>query len=87
LAGTVISDAMGPGVIQPSTGAWYDPLDPADVNAMCVHGKPNALTCDAGTLKLAQGCGGQNALVEVQRWVGTLPPNKAYDPPLMEPCG
>jgi len=29
LAGAVLSDALRPGVVQLSTGAWYDPEDPA----------------------------------------------------------
>jgi biotin/methionine sulfoxide reductase len=81
LAGAVVSDAVRPRVVQLSTGAWYDPLDPADPDAMCVHGNPNVLTFDRGTSKLAQGCSGQHALVEVARWMGPLPPIRAYDPP------
>ena len=68
-----VTDAVRPGVVQLSTGAWYDPLDPADPDAMCVHGNPNVLTFDRGTSKLAQGCSGQHALVEVERWTGPLP--------------
>ncbi|MFN8558273.1 MAG: molybdopterin dinucleotide binding domain-containing protein, partial [Dehalococcoidia bacterium] len=87
LAGATLSDDVRPGVVQLSTGAWYDPLDPADPDAMCVHGNPNVLTLDRGTSKLAQGCAGQHALVEVERWEGPLPPIRAYDPPpLRHPC-
>jgi biotin/methionine sulfoxide reductase len=81
LAGAVISDLVRPGVVQLSTGAWYDPIDPADPGSMCVHGNPNVLTLDKGTSKLAQGCSGQHALIEVERWDGELPPIRAYDPP------
>jgi len=42
------------------------------------------LTFDRGTSKLAQGCSGQHALVEVERWRGPLPPVRAYDPPATE---
>ena len=84
LAGAVVSDTVRPRVVQLSTGAWYDPLDPADPDAMCVHGNPNVLTFDRGTSKLAQACSGQHALVEVERWTGPLPPIRAYDPPPME---
>jgi biotin/methionine sulfoxide reductase len=84
LAGAVVTDAVRPRVVQLATGAWYDPLDPADPDAMCVHGNPNVLTFDRGTSKLAQGCSGQHALVEVERWAGPLPPIRAYDPPPME---
>jgi biotin/methionine sulfoxide reductase len=84
LAGAVVSDAVRPGVVQLSTGAWYDPLDPADPDAMCVHGNPNVLTFDRGTSSLAQGCSGQHALVQVERWTGPLPPIRAYAPPPTE---
>jgi biotin/methionine sulfoxide reductase len=63
LAGTVLSEALRPGVIQLSTGAWYDPADPAAETPFCVHGNPNVLTRDAGTSRLAQGCTGQLTLV------------------------
>jgi len=87
LAGAVLTDTVRPRVVQLSTGAWYDPLDPADPVAMCVHGNPNVLTFDRGTSKLAQGCSGQHALVEVERWTGPLPPIRAYDPPALDRRG
>ncbi len=81
LAGAVVSDAVRARVVQLSTGAWYDPLDPADPDSMCVHGNPNVLTFDRGTSKLAQACSGQHCLVQVERWTAPLPPIRAYDPP------
>jgi biotin/methionine sulfoxide reductase len=81
LAAAVLSDALSPGVVQLSTGAWYDPEDPAAAKPLCVHGNPNVLTRDAGTSRLAQGCTGQLTLVEIERWDGPLPPVKAFDPP------
>jgi biotin/methionine sulfoxide reductase len=84
LAGAVVTDTVRPRVVQLSTGAWYDPLDPSDPDSMCVHGNPNVLTFDRGTSKLAQGCSGQHALVQVERWTGPLPPIRAYDPPPIE---
>ena len=82
LAGAVLSEALRPGVVQLSTGAWYDPEDPAADNPICVHGNPNVLTRDAGTSKLAQGCAGQLTVIEIERFDGPLPPVKAFDPPL-----
>jgi biotin/methionine sulfoxide reductase len=82
LAGAVLTDGILEGVVQLSTGAWYDPIDPADPDAMCVHGNPNVLTTDIGTSRLAQGCSGQLAWVEVERWVGETPPIRAFDPPV-----
>ena len=81
LAGAVLSDALRPGIVQLSTGAWYDPDDPAAEEPLCVHGNPNVLTRDAGTSRLAQGCTGQLTLIEIERFTGPVPPIKAFDPP------
>jgi len=81
LAGVVIDDALRPRVVQLSTGAWYDPLNPADPNPLCVHGNPNVLTADIGTSRLGQGCAGQHALVDIEAWTGDPPPIRAFDPP------
>jgi biotin/methionine sulfoxide reductase len=81
LAGAVLSEALRPGVIQLSTGAWYDPDDPDTEKPLCVHGNPNALTRDIGTSRLAQGCTGQLSLVEIERFDSPPPPVKAFDPP------
>ncbi|MFL5267184.1 MAG: molybdopterin-dependent oxidoreductase [Stellaceae bacterium] len=81
LAGAVLSDALRPGVVQLSTGAWYDPEDPGAEKPLCVHGNPNAVTRDTGTSSLAQGCTGQLSRVEVERFDGPLPPIRAFDPP------
>ena len=81
LAGAVLSEALRPGVVQLSTGAWYDPEDPGAEQPICVHGNPNVLTRDIGTSKLAQGCTGQLSLVEIERFDGPLPPVRAFDPP------
>lgn len=80
LAGVVISDALRPGVVQLSTGAWFDPSAP-DI-ATCVHGNPNALTSDIATSRLSQGCTGQHVRVEVERFEGEPPPVTAYAPPV-----
>ena len=63
------------------TGAWYDPLDAAAENPMCVHGNPNVLTRDIGTSSLAQGCTGQLTVVQIERYDGPLTPIKAHEPP------
>jgi biotin/methionine sulfoxide reductase len=81
LAGAVLDDALQPGVAQLSTGAWYDPADPAQDAPLCVHGNVNVLTPDVGTSRLAQGCSGQHALVDVERFEGPLPPIRAYEAP------
>lgn len=81
LAGLVVDDRLRERVVQLSTGAWYDPLDPSDPRSMCVHGNPNVLTADRGTSSLAQGSTGQHVLVDVEKWTGQLPPIRAHDQP------
>ncbi|MGO4445844.1 molybdopterin-dependent oxidoreductase [Mycobacterium sp. 2YAF39] len=83
LAGVVIDDRLRPRVVQLSTGAWFDPQDPSDPDAMCVHGNPNVLTDDVGTSALARGCTGAHVLVEVEKFDGVPPPVKAHDPPVI----
>ena len=79
LAGLVVSDALRPGVVQLSTGAWYDP---SGTDVTCVHGNPNALTEDVGTSSLSQGCTGQLVRVRVEPYEGAPPRVRAFDPPL-----
>jgi biotin/methionine sulfoxide reductase len=76
LAGLLVSDAVRPGVVQLSTGAWFDP----DEAGMCRHGNPNVLTQDLGTSSLAQGCTGQLAMVEVEAHAAA-PPVQAFEMP------
>lgn len=79
LAGAVVSEDVRPGVVQLSTGAWFDPS--SEELATCVHGNPNVLTTDLGTSRLAQGCAGQHALVELEPVSGPVPPVRAFEPP------
>src|ERR1700755_1012340 len=83
LAGVVVDDRLRPDVVQLSRGAWFDPADPADPDAMCVHGNPNVLTDDVGTSSLARGCTGAHDLVEVEKFPGPLPPVRAHQPPVI----
>jgi biotin/methionine sulfoxide reductase len=81
LAGAVVTDAVRPGVVQLSTGAWYDPEQPATPGSLCRHGNPNVLTRDVGTSSLAQGPTAQTCLVEIEPWRGAPPPVGAFDLP------
>jgi biotin/methionine sulfoxide reductase len=83
LAGAVVSDSVRAGVVQLATGAWYDPLELGDGTTLCVHGNPNAVTEDRPTSHLSQGCAGQQAKVQVELFVGPLPPIRAHEPPAM----
>jgi biotin/methionine sulfoxide reductase len=82
LAGAVLSEELSPGVVQLSTGAWYDPDDRESEQPLCVHGNPNVLTKDIGTSSLTQGCTGQLTLVDVERYEGVVPPVRAFVPPI-----
>ncbi len=83
LAGVVLDDAVRPDVVQLSTGAWYDPVEPGDPDSLCAHGNPNVLTEDVGTSTLARGCTGAHVLVQVEKYVGVLPPVRAHEPPVI----
>jgi biotin/methionine sulfoxide reductase len=83
LAGAVLTDEIRPGVVQLATGAWYDPLEPGVVGTLDKHGNANVLTRDHGTSQLAQGSSAQTALVEVERYLGEIPPITAFDPPIL----
>ena len=77
-AGVIITDAVRPGVVRLSCGAWYDPASDAD-DAPCAHGNANVLTRDHGTSRLSQGPSSATALVEVER-SAEPPPVRAFTP-------
>ncbi len=77
LGSIVIDAAMRSGVVQMSTGAWYDP----DETGMCKHGNPNVLTRDKGTSKLGQGPSAHSCLIEVELFKDAPPPLTAHEPP------
>ena len=81
LAGVIVTEDVMSGVVQLSTGAWYDPLVPGKIGSLDVHGNPNVLTIDKGTSKLAQGPSAMSALVEVELFEDQLPPIKIFTPP------
>lgn len=85
LAGVVLSTDVMPGVVQLATGAWYDPDEPGNPDAMCKHGNPNVLTRDVGTSTLGQGPTAHSTLVEVTRFDAPLPPITSFDPPTLLP--
>ena len=81
LAGAVVTENVRPGVVCLATGAWFDPLDPAEIGSLDKHGNPNVVTLDKGTSKLGQCCSAQSALVEIERHDGEVPPITAHDQP------
>jgi biotin/methionine sulfoxide reductase len=82
LAGAVLDDALRPGVVQLPTGAWFDPVDDHPTGPLCAHGNPNVLTADIPSSRLSQGCAGQHAAVDVERFPGPAPRVRALHPPL-----
>ena len=77
----MVTPEVRPGVVQLSTGAWYDPVDASTVNSLDKHGNPNVLTLDKGTSRLGQGPIAQSALVEIEKYDAPLPPVTAFKPP------
>ena len=67
LAGAIVNEKVRPGVVQISTGAWYDPENPLELNSLCKHGNPNVLTPDKGTSKLGQGPIAHSCLIEIKK--------------------
>ncbi|VTU35374.1 Dimethyl sulfoxide/trimethylamine N-oxide reductase precursor [Variovorax sp. PBL-H6] len=80
LGGLVVADDLRPGVVQISTGAWYDPAEGGEPGTLEKHGNPNVVTLDGGTSQLAQSTVVQTALVQVEK-CGSPPPVTAFEPP------
>lgn len=83
LAAIRVSDALAPGIVQLSTGAWYDP-DPADPT-FCRHGNPNVLTPDVPTSTLTQSCAAAHLPVQLTPHLAPLPPLTVLLPPPFAP--
>ena len=86
LAGAVVTLAIRRGVVRLPTGAWFDPVPGVGPESLCAHGNPNVLTADLPSSRLSQGCAGQHALVEVERWTGSPPPVTVGSPPPLLPA-
>lgn len=80
LAGVHLSEQILPGVVQMSTGAWYDPLDPAEKGSLDKHGNPNVLTEDRGSSRLGRAVAQQSCWVEIEPWREALPPGDRFRP-------
>lgn len=86
LVGIRIDAGVRAGVVQLSTGAWFDPScagageQPVDDT----HGNPNVLTQDRGTSRLSQGPSAHSALIEVEPYRCPLPPVRSLQPPVLE---
>jgi biotin/methionine sulfoxide reductase len=82
LAGAVVTDAVAPGVVRLSCGAWYDPVDVGE-SATCAHGNANVLTRDQGTSRLGQGPSSATVLVDIERCSEPVPPVRAFAVPVL----
>ncbi|MCY3877812.1 MAG: molybdopterin-dependent oxidoreductase [Rhodobacteraceae bacterium] len=81
LASAVVTESLMRGVIQMSTGAWFDPDESPNLGNVCRHGNPNALTLDKGTSPLAQGPVAHTCLVDIERFDGASPAVTIHTPP------
>ena len=79
LAGLSVDDAVRPGVVQLSTGAWYDPR-PGRPGVLPAR-EPQRAHRRLASSSLSQGCTGQLALVEVEAYRGTAPELSVTRPP------
>ena len=70
LAGAVLSDGCAPASCSCRPAPGTIPRSGRAEAPLCVHGNPNVLTRDVGTSRLAQGCTGQIARVEIERFDG-----------------
>ncbi|WP_312828692.1 molybdopterin dinucleotide binding domain-containing protein, partial [Pantoea anthophila] len=81
LAGVHLTEDIRPGVVQISTGAWYDPLNAQENRSLDKHGNPNVLTTDIGSSRLGQGSTAQTCFVEIVLFNEPLPEVTAWLPP------
>jgi len=81
MAAVSTTEHLMEGVVQLPTGAWWDPVGPG---GMCLSGNPNVLTHDGGTSSMAQGPS-TTCKVQVERFVGEVPPVRSHDGPELLP--
>ncbi len=81
LASVSLDHHIREGVVQMSTGAWYDPISPEQLLSPCKSGNPNVLTRDKGSSRLGQGPIAHSCMVEVAKFEGHCDAVTAYEPP------
>ncbi len=84
LAGAVVTDDYLPGVCRLQEGAWYSPLEGGKAGTICTYGDPNVLTEDIGTSSLAQATSAAAALVQIEKYTGTVPAVTGFNGPIYE---
>src|SRR3546814_18403226 len=85
LAGVIVSDVVIPGVVQLSTGAWFDPEHPGRSGGLAKHGNPNGLTSDRGTSRLGPGPAAHSCRAEVSGVEGAMTDGAAHRTHEVEP--
>ena len=80
LVGARISNDIRKGCVFLWTGAWFDP-DYSAPHSRDRHGNPNVLTHDYRTSSLTQSPAAHSAMVDIQRFDGSLTLVEAHDPP------
>ncbi|HTX02216.1 MAG TPA: trimethylamine-N-oxide reductase TorA [Candidatus Acidoferrales bacterium] len=83
LAGAYVTNRIRPYCVALFEGAWYDPEKPGAIGSTCKHGDANVLTLDKPTSKLARGNSANTALVQIEKFAGTVPPVTAFNLPKM----
>ncbi|AXX92678.1 trimethylamine-N-oxide reductase TorA [Malaciobacter molluscorum LMG 25693] len=73
LAGAIVTNNLKKGVVRVQEGAWYNPLDKAQKNSLCINGSVNILTKDIPTSKLANGNSSNTALVNIEKYTKKAP--------------
>ncbi len=84
LAGAYVTDRLRPGVVRLREGGWYDPAKPGVSGSLCKYGDVNVLTLDQGASSLSQANIANTALVQIEKFKGTLPEVTAFLPPVTQ---
>ncbi|RXJ87101.1 trimethylamine-N-oxide reductase TorA [Arcobacter sp. CECT 8985] len=73
LAGAIVTNNLKKGVVRVQEGAWYNPLNKAEKNSLCINGSVNILTKDIPSSKLANGNSSNTALVNIEKYTKKAP--------------
>ncbi len=83
LAGAVVTNDIRRGVTAIHEGAWYSPISFKEENSICTSGHVNVLTPSRPTSGIAQAATTNSTLVSIKKALGVIPPNRAYEPPML----
>ena len=83
LAGAVVTDEIRSGVLAICEGAWYCPQNANEENSICVSGHVNVLSPSRASSSYAHAAATNSMLVGIKKAEGIIPPNRAYEPPMV----